>query len=157
MEILMTPIPFMLFLPLVVILLDLVLPVKIIQWLNMITIASLFGNILFFVRELPLSLSLDGERLYVIDDLSFFTIFFANLLAFVFSIYLLKSREKKVHIYFILTVYFVNSALISDNAILFLIFWGLSGLMLYLYGVIREEAAAISKRRCLFQGYQMPF
>lgn len=152
MEILMTPIPFMLFLPLVVILLDLVLPVKIIQWLNMITIASLFGNILFFVRELPLSLSLDGERLYVIDDLSFFTIFFANLLAFVFSIYLLKSREKKVHIYFILTVYFVNSALISDNAILFLIFWGLSGLMLYLYGVIREEAAAISKKALLISG-----
>ncbi|MDI3523662.1 proton-conducting transporter membrane subunit [Kosmotoga sp.] len=152
MEILITPISFMLFLPLVVILLDLVLPVKIVRWLNIITIASLFANTLFFVRDLPLSFSLNGEKLYVLDDLSFFTVFFANLLGFVFSIYLLKTGIKKVHIYFILTVYFVNSALMSDNAILFLIFWGLSGLMLYLYGVIREEAAAISKKALLISG-----
>lgn len=152
MEILMTPISFMLFLPLVVILLDLVFPVKIVRWLNIITIASLFANTLFFVRDLPLSFSLNGEKLYVLDDLSFFTVFFANLLGFVFSIYLLKTGIKKVHIYFILTVYFVNSALMSDNAILFLIFWGLSGLMLYLYGVIREEAAAISKKALLISG-----
>jgi formate hydrogenlyase subunit 3/multisubunit Na+/H+ antiporter MnhD subunit len=79
-------------------------------------------------------------RVFSIDQLGLFTITFIQLLSIIILLFSLKgvnkSAEKTFFILYPLTVSFSNAVILSEHAVSFLIFWGLSGLCLYLFGTL---------------------
>ncbi|MCK4358439.1 MAG: hypothetical protein KAW92_06800, partial [Candidatus Cloacimonetes bacterium] len=82
------------------------------------------------------------------DSLSNFILLFINILSLIILIYSLKNVkpefESKFFLLFPLTVGFCNGVAVSANIIAFLIFWGLSGLVVYLFGLLKGKVAAES-------------
>ena len=85
------------------------------------------------------------------DSLSNFILLFINILSLIILIYSLKNVkpefESKFFLLFPLTVGFCNGVAVSANIIAFLIFWGLSGLVVYLFGLLKGKVAAESSRK----------
>jgi multicomponent Na+:H+ antiporter subunit A len=73
-----------------------------------------------------------------------FVITFIQILSFVILIFSLKGVDKdyvkRFFFLYPLTVSFCNAVILSEHAISFLIFWGLSGLTLYLFGTLGKTA-----------------
>ena len=77
---------------------------------------------------------------------------FLSLVIFIFSIKGVDPRIKKqFFILYPMTAGFCNGVILSDHAIVFIIFWGLSGLMLYLFNLLgRGEDTPESARKTFF-------
>jgi formate hydrogenlyase subunit 3/multisubunit Na+/H+ antiporter MnhD subunit len=99
---------------------------------------------LFITR--PEVVRIFNERIFSVDQLGVFTIAFIQLLSFIILLFSLKgvdkSIEKDFFILYPFTLAFCNGVILSEHAISFMIFWGLSGLCLYLYGTLgRNESS----------------
>ncbi len=98
------------------------------------------------------NLSLSYKMIFALDQLSWLTVAFIQLLGLIILIYSLKSmdevNERSYFVLFPLTLAFCNGAVLSANSIVLMIFWGLSGISLYLFGVMgRSESASQSARK----------
>lgn len=104
-------------------------------------IISLYFSIKIFSAA-NLSFSLFNETILQSDALSNFVMLFINILSLIVLIYSLKNVksgfESNFFILFPMTVGFCNAVVISVNYIAFILFWGLSGLMVYLFGLLKE-------------------
>jgi formate hydrogenlyase subunit 3/multisubunit Na+/H+ antiporter MnhD subunit len=84
--------------------------------------------------------SIFGERIFSVDRIGLLTLTFIQLLSIIILLFSLKgvdkSAEKNFFILYPLTVSFCNGVVLSEHAFSFIIFWGLSGLCLYLYGTL---------------------
>jgi formate hydrogenlyase subunit 3/multisubunit Na+/H+ antiporter MnhD subunit len=74
------------------------------------------------------------------DKMSLFVLTFIQVLSIIILIFSLngvdKDSEKRFFVLYPITVSFCNAVVLSEHALSFLIFWGLSGLTLYLFGTL---------------------
>lgn len=99
-----------------------------------------------------------GQTLFSIDGLSLFAVIFVQILGFLILIFSLKGvgRDLERHFFILypLAIAFCNGAMISDHAVSLLIFWGLSGVILYLFALLgrAEEAPETARKTFLIIG-----
>lgn len=95
-------------------------------------------------QEPTASLTFMDLTIFSVDRLGLFVLVFIQLLSFIILIFLLhgldKANEKKFLLLYPLTVAFCNGVIVSENILLFIIFWGLSGLALYLFALLGQTA-----------------
>jgi formate hydrogenlyase subunit 3/multisubunit Na+/H+ antiporter MnhD subunit len=95
--------------------------------------------------------SATGSLLFNSDNLSKLIMLFISLFAFlilVYSIgYIKTGRVKNYYPYFLITLGCANGAVLSDNLLMFLSFWGILGITLYklVQGQSTESSAAAKK------------
>ena len=81
-----------------------------------------------------------GNPVFGLDKLALFTLIFIQAMSFIILIFALKGVSKNIeHGFFILypmTIGICNGVVLSVSTIWLLIFWGLSGVMLYLFGLL---------------------
>ena len=87
-----------------------------------------------------------------LDKLAIFALIGVQLLALIIFVFTLKGVDPKIeksfYALYALTVGFCNGVILSENAILFMVFWGLSGVTLYLFNLLgRGEGASESARK----------
>jgi formate hydrogenlyase subunit 3/multisubunit Na+/H+ antiporter MnhD subunit len=127
-------------LPLVIGLVNSVLPVmlKKIMTLAVTTLSLVLAFDLFSSSTQPVELI--GYTIFTIDSLGRFTIIFIQLLSFLILLFALKGVSKESEaaffVWYPMTIAFCNGVVLSENLIVFLFFWGLSGLMLYFFALL---------------------
>lgn len=103
--------------------------------------------LIYFVYHMPLqTFSLFDQTILSADKMSLFVLTFIQLLSFIILVFSLsgvdKDSEKRFFFLYPLTVSFCNAVVLSEHALSFLIFWGLSGLTLYLFGTMGKTLDA---------------
>lgn len=99
-----------------------------------------------------------GHSVFSIDMMAMFALFFIQLLSFIILIFSLKGvvkqAERQFFILFPFTVAFCNGVILSDHALSFLIFWGLSGVVLYFFNLLgtTKEAPRSALKTMLIVG-----
>jgi formate hydrogenlyase subunit 3/multisubunit Na+/H+ antiporter MnhD subunit len=102
--------------------------------------------------------SIFSEKIFSIDQLGLLTITFIQLLSLLILIFSLKgvekSAEKNFFVLYPMTVAFCNGVIVSEHAFSFMIFWGLSGLALYLFGTLgnNSESPKTAKKTFIIIG-----
>lgn len=132
--------------PLIVAVINIILPVILRKVLNFLAlIYLLFLNYQLFQTGAA-SVSLYDQLIFSVDKLSIFILVFIQILSFVILIFSLKGVEKRVEkaffILYPLTIGFCNGVVVSVHALSLLIFWGLTGITLYLFAVLGNSKAA---------------
>ena len=154
--------------PAAIALVNLLLPVVVRKILNLLSCLFLLYSMIdvFFISKSAALLSGDfgtiafwGERIFAVDQMSLFTLFFIQFFAFIILMYSLKGvqadAQKSFFVLFPLTIAACNGVILSDNAIGFVMFWGLSGVALYLFaylGRTRDSSATAGKTMMLMGG-----
>lgn len=122
------------------------LPAALRKILTVISLA-ITSILIYFLYRMPLqTFSLFDQVVLSADEMSLFVLTFIQLLSFIILIFSLfgleKDSEKRFFFLYPLTVSFCNAVVISEHALSFLIFWGLSGLTLYLFGTMGKTLDA---------------
>ncbi|MGC9364738.1 MAG: NADH-quinone oxidoreductase subunit L [Fidelibacterota bacterium] len=126
--------------PIIVAIVNMFLPVVLRKILNILALIYLlvlnfqmlqvgFGAVVLF-----------RQTILQVDALSAFISLFIQILSFIILIFSLKgvdkSAEKAFFVLYPLTVGFCNGVVLSTNSISLLIFWGLTGITLYLFALL---------------------
>lgn len=102
-------------------------------------------NIQLFTGIIPDAYLFDAV-IFSLDKLSLFILIFIQILSFIILVFSLKGIskgiEKAFFVLYPMTIAFCNGAVISVNVFGFLIFWGLSGISLYLFGLLGKNKSA---------------
>lgn len=137
---------FLILVPFAAAVLNLFLPAllrKILTFLSLVTTSVL---IYMLYRMMPQTFSLFDQTILSADKMGLFVLTFIQLLSFIILIFSLfgleKDSEKRFFFLYPLTVSFCNAVIVSEHALSFLIFWGLSGLTLYLFGTMGKTLDA---------------
>ena len=81
-----------------------------------------------------------GYSIFTVDPLGRFTLLFIQVLSLIILLFSLKGVDKRAErpffIWYPMTVAFCNGVVLSENLIAFLLFWGLSGMMLYFFSLL---------------------
>ena len=99
-----------------------------------------------------------GHAIFASDALGRFTIVFIQLLSLIILLFALKGvdkeSERSFFVWYPMTVAFCNGAVMSENLIAFLLFWGLSGLMLYFFALLgrTEDTPQTAKKVFIILG-----
>jgi len=84
-----------------------------------------------------------NDTIFSIDQVGIFAITFVQLLSFIILIFSLKGvekdAEKRFFLLYPITVSFCNGVILSEHIFSFIIFWGLSGLTLYLFALLGKN------------------
>jgi len=137
--------------PIIVSIVNLIFPKLLKKIITLLGVAvSLIISIKIFMAG-SLQFSMMGFTLFQSNSLSNFILLFVNILSFIILIYSLKNVksniENKFFLLFPLTVSFSNGVAISSNMVAFMIFWGLTGMLVYLFGVLSGAKGAESSRK----------
>lgn len=153
--------------PAVVALVNLFLPVLLRKLLNLLSSLFLLYSMIdvFFISKSAELLRGDfgtitiwGQKIFSVDQMSLFTLFFIQLLAFIILLFSLKGvqaeAQKSFYTLFPLTVAACNGVILSNHAIGFVVFWGLSGLTLFLFALLgrTKESPATAVKTILLMG-----
>ena len=121
---------------------------------KLLTLAAVIWTLIISIKVFSaevLSFGLFGTNIFLTDQLSRFILLFINILSLIILIYCLKNVKKeyegKFFLLFALTVSFCNGVAMSSNMIAFIIFWGLSGALVYLFGLLNAPKSAESSRK----------
>lgn len=152
MEVLVNSVSLTILLPLAAALLALLLPQKISRWSTLAVMVTVVVFAIIQIGYVPIEVNLFESVIFRVDDLAVLVVLFASILGLAFSLYTFGTKSKTVSILFPLTIGFINGGLSADNIIVFITFWGLSGLILYLFGIIRKNATDISKKALMISG-----
>ncbi|MCF7885637.1 MAG: hypothetical protein K9M80_03995, partial [Candidatus Marinimicrobia bacterium] len=133
--------------PVLIGIVNLVLPNLLKKILNLAGIVYLlylaFSLFIQYNNGTALEFNLFGNLIFRLDILTLFTIIFIEILSLLIYIFSLKgvtkNIEKYFHVLYPLTVGACNGAVISVNSISLLIFWGASGILLYLFAMLGSE------------------
>lgn len=99
-----------------------------------------------------------GEAVLSIDKLGFLVLCFIQILSFIILIFSSKGIDKSIEgrffVLYPMTVAFCNGSVLSINTFSFLIFWGLSGITLYFFGLLGQtkEAPQTAKKTFIIVG-----
>ncbi|MGE5351410.1 MAG: proton-conducting transporter membrane subunit [Acidobacteriota bacterium] len=111
----------------------------------LVMICSLFLVYRIFISPQE-TVYLFREAVFSLDKLGLFALVFIQILSFIILLFSLKGvspeTEKRFFILYPLTVAFCNGVVASVNSISFIIFWGLSGLTLYLFATLKTSGDA---------------
>ncbi|MBN2571986.1 MAG: hypothetical protein JXA68_07650 [Ignavibacteriales bacterium] len=119
-----------------------------------------FSSVLVYLlyTKTPESFNLFNRDIFSINQLGLFALTFIQALSFIILIFSLKGIDKSIdRKYFILypmTVAFCNGVILSNDIISFIIFWGLSGMAVYLFGILgkTKDTPATSKKTFIIIG-----
>ena len=145
---------YLVLIPLGIALVQLVLP-SVLQKLLLLagTAAMLWLAIIAGMGE-KMTWSLGGIEILRSDPLSLMCLLFAQVLALVVLVFslkgLAKATERNFLILFPLAIAFGNGALLSDHAVFFMSFWALTGVLLFLMGVLPGNADASQSAKKTF-------
>jgi len=113
----------------------------------MVLTIGIFGNENITVRLMNIDL-------LRVDRLAYLSLIFIQILGLIILIFSLTGVEgvieKRFFILFPLTVSFSNGAVLSINGLSFIIFWGLSGVVLYLFALLGTKSGAPSSAKKTF-------
>lgn len=131
---------YLVLLPLVIGIVNAVLPTVLRKLLTLaVTAFGLFLAFQLFGSQ-PQPVEWIGHTIFTVDALGRFAITFIQLLSFIILLFALKgvSRESEpaFFVWYPMTVAFCNGVILSENLIAFLLFWGLSGMMLYFFALL---------------------
>ncbi|HSW56178.1 MAG TPA: proton-conducting transporter membrane subunit [Ignavibacteriaceae bacterium] len=111
-------------------------------------LALAFGLVmvyLFYQRPMD-SFAYFNQIIFSLDQLGLFVVTFIQILSFIILVFSLngldKNSEKRFFFLYPITVSFCNAVVLSEHALSFLIFWGLSGLTLYLFATMGKTLDA---------------
>lgn len=137
---------FLVLVPFMAAVLNLFLPVVVRKILTFVSLIASSVAVYLLYRMTPEPFLIFNEVIFATDKLSLFVLTFIELLSIIiliFSLYGLdKDSEKRFFFLYPLTVSFCNAVVVSEHALSFLIFWGLSGLTLYLFGTLGKTLDA---------------
>lgn len=145
-------------LPLLVAVINLFLPVpgrKILTFAGVVI--TLYLSVALF-RSPEGSVRIFAEQVFATDHMALFTLLFVQGLSLIILIFSLKGVEAEISGHFFvlypLTLAFCNGVLLSVHMISFMIFWGLSGLSLYLFALLgqREDSPQTAKKTFIIVG-----
>ena len=152
-------------LPAVVALVNVVLPVilrKLLSFFSSIFLLYLVINALFLSNWMEQvgfgTWRMLDTTVFAVDQMSIFALGFIQLLSFIILIYALKGVkpdiQKPFFALFPLSVAACNGVVLSEHGISLLIFWGLSGMTLFLYALLghSENALQTAKKTVLIIG-----
>lgn len=131
---------YLVLLPLVIGLVNAVLPVVLRKFFTLAVTS--FGLLLALqlLSSSPQPVEWLGYTIFTIDSLGRFTVIFIQLLSFIILLFALKGvtkeSESPFFVWYPMTIAFCNGVVLSENLIAFLIFWGLSGMMLYFFALL---------------------
>jgi formate hydrogenlyase subunit 3/multisubunit Na+/H+ antiporter MnhD subunit len=129
--------------PLVIAIVNLMLPVFLRKVLTLLALLFISWIIYSLYHTSVEAVTFLGSGIFSVDQLGLLTLAFIQLLSIIILIFSLKgverSAEKNFFILYPLTVSFCNGVIISEHAFSFIIFWGLSGLCLYLFGTLGSK------------------
>jgi formate hydrogenlyase subunit 3/multisubunit Na+/H+ antiporter MnhD subunit len=94
------------------------------------------------------------KLIYHVDALSLFVLVFIQVLSLIILVFSLKGlnqqEERFFFALFAFTIAFCNGAVLAVDMVIFLIFWGLSGVTLYLFGLLPQNESASQTARKTF-------
>jgi len=126
--------------PIVVAIVNLFLPVILRKILNFLALIYLLVLNIQILQAGMGTVVLFGQTIMQVDALSAFISLFIQILSFIILIFALKGVDKSIEKAFLvlypLTVGFCNGVVLSTNSISLLIFWGLTGITLYLFALL---------------------
>lgn len=144
--------------PLVVGFVNLFLPALLRKILTFISLAVGLVMVYLFYKAPVYSFSYFGNLIFNLDQMGLFVVTFIQILSFIILIFSLKGldkdSEKRYFFLYPITVAFCNGVVLSEHALSFLIFWGLSGLTLYLFGTLGKthDAPQAAKKTFIIIG-----
>ena len=126
--------------PIIVALINLFLPVILRKILNVLALVYLLYLNFQIFQTGASPVALFGQVIFNADSLSVFISVFIQILSFIILIFTLKGVNKKVEkaffVLYPLTVGFCNGVVVSTHSMSLLIFWGLTGITLYLFALL---------------------
>ncbi|MDP2364712.1 MAG: proton-conducting transporter membrane subunit, partial [Ignavibacteria bacterium] len=132
--------------PLAVGFINLFLPAFLRKVLTFIALAFGLVMVYLFYQRPTDSFAYFDQIIFSLDQLGLFVVTFIQILSFIILIFSLngldKNSEKRFFFLYPITVSFCNAVVLSEHALSFLIFWGLSGLTLYLFATMGKTKAA---------------
>ncbi len=144
--------------PAAITILNIILPVAVRKYLNLAGLVFMLIPVYMLYQGNPGSINILDYTVFAADKIAIFALTFIQILSFIIFLFCLKGVDKSVEGPFMtlypLTVAFCNGVVISENMIAFLIFWGLSGLTVYLYGILGKthEAPGTAKKTFIILG-----
>lgn len=99
-----------------------------------------------------------GQDILQTDQLSMFALIFIQILSLIILMFSLKGihpdRQKAFFVWYPMTVSFCNGVVLSDHSISFILFWGLSGLTLYMFSLLgnTKETPQTAKKTFILIG-----
>jgi multicomponent Na+:H+ antiporter subunit A len=144
--------------PLIVALLNIFLPVILRKFLSVAAVVYLIIlNYQLFINVASDAYLFDVV-IFSVDKLSLFILAFIQILSIIILIFSLKGvdkdKEKSFFVLYLLTVAFCNGVVLSVSSISLLIFWGLTGITLYLFAVLgsNKESPDTAKKTMIIVG-----
>ncbi len=144
--------------PFIVALLNIFLPVILRKFLSVAAVVYLIIlNYQLFINVAPDAYLFD-VAIFSVDKLSLFILAFIQILSIIILVFSLKGvdkdKEKSFFVLYPLTVAFCNGVALSVNSIGLLIFWGLTGITLYLFAVLgsKKESPDTAKKTMIIVG-----
>ncbi len=121
------------------------------------TPADLFPGATLYILGSDIFKSLEGFIVFNIDRLSkliiLFTSLFSTLILLYSLIYIKNKRVRNYYPFFLITISCTYGALLSENLLVFLAFWGILGITLYkLIPGKSEESSAAAKKTLILIG-----
>lgn len=130
-------------LPVIVGIVNLILPVILRKILNIGLLIFLLYPVYHLFNNSGWTCEIMGTVVFSVDRLSLMTLVSIQVISLIVFIFLLKSlekdHEKLFMVYYPLTVAACNAAVMSVNSWALLITWGLSGVFLFLFGLIGKQ------------------
>ncbi len=126
--------------PFAVALINLILPTILRKLLTFLTLVYLLVLNYQLFQSGTQAAYLFDQLIFNIDKLSIFILIFIQILSFIILVFSMKGVEKSIEkAFFVLypmTVAFCNGVVISVHSLSLLIFWGLTGITLYLFAIL---------------------
>lgn len=145
------PLLFIIFGPLLLGLVGLFLPNALKKLLGVAVLGySLYLSLAFLARA-PVAVVIGGSPLFELNALSRLIVLFLSVLGFLIFVYSLKNipkaQEGKSLLLLLMSIGASQGVAASGNIVVFIIFWGISGLFLYLYALLNGPVAADAAKK----------
>jgi multicomponent Na+:H+ antiporter subunit A len=144
--------------PFIAAVLNLFLPATLRKFLTAVSLI-ITAILIYLVYRMPVqTVSFFDQVILSADKMSLFVLTFIQVLSIIILIFSLngvdKDSEKRFFVLYHITVSFCNAVVLSEHALSFLIFWGLSGLTLYLFGTLGKthDAPQAAKKTFIIIG-----
>ena len=144
--------------PLAVGIVNLLLPLVVRKALTLLGLIACGVLVVRLFGDSPGSLEFLGATFASLDRTSLLVIALIQLLGLIILIFSLagveKAAERRFFVLYPLTIAFSNGVAVSDHALAFLVFWGLTGLTLYGFALLGsgKEAPAAAKKTFILVG-----
>lgn len=145
--------------PIIVALINLLFPILIRKILSVVALIYLIFLNFRLVQIGANPVALFGQQIFQADSLSIFIGMFIQILSFIIIIFALKGVDTKIEkpffVLYPLTIGLCNGVVFSSHSLSLLIFWGLTGITLYLFAILgntRETPESAKKTMIIVGG-----